>query len=611
MKVARLTGKLMRFRLALFLGATILSVGWLVSRFFVSLGIQELIDTIFPTETGSLWDLNARTLFILVPIFYVATFILGSIMDIFFFTFWIAGEVLIRRNIMLGLLRKPGAQALPTTSGESMSRFRGDVRNTVNLAATLSFRFGFLIYAIMSLGYMFFINWKAASFIFIPFTLILTIGLAWRKRFEILRKNSRRATAEVTDTLGKIFGSIQTFKVSCSEEHVAEHFRTKCEKRRKTLVKEQTFIAFVNAMFHFSVALGMGIILIIVGREMNLGAFTVGNLFFFQTQLWWVGDFLWLLGDIVALFQQAKVSYERILKLIQNHKEDVVPDAIVTYGPIYERKDYPPFEVIPRTAKDKISLLAVENLSFNYPGTEKGISDINIKIPKGSITVVTGRIGSGKTTLLRALMGLVPKDSGKIYWNEEELIDPASSMIPPRIAYTPQIPYLFSETLKSNILLNVPEKTADVEKAVRLAVFEDEIESFDDKLETIVGPKGVRLSGGQKQRLAAARMFVREPELLIFDDLSSALDVETEQKLWDRMFSSDNGLTCLAVSHRPMALHKADNSIVLKDGKIEAQGTLKELLRSCEEMQKLWEGDLAPSKSYVEEEAVEIDAKAK
>ncbi|NHJ33621.1 MAG: ABC transporter ATP-binding protein, partial [Asgard group archaeon] len=487
MKVARLTGRLMRFRLALFLGATVMAVGWLVSRFFVSLGIQELIDTIFPTATGTLWDINIRTLFILVPIFYVATFILGSIMDILFYTFWIAGEVLIRRNIMLGILRKPGAQALPTTSGESMSRFRGDVRNTVHMAATLSIRFGFLIYAIMSLGYMFIINWKAASFIFIPFTLILTIGLAWRKRFEKYRKNSRRATAEVTDTLGKIFGSIQTFKVSCSEEHVAEHFRTKCQKRRKALVKEQTFIALVNAMFHFSVALGMGIILIIVGQEMNLGAFTVGNLFFFQTQLWWVGDFLWLLGDIVALYQQSKVSYERILKLIQNHKEDVTPDVIVTHGPIYERKDYPPYDAITRTAKDKISLLTAENLSFNYPGTEKGISDVSLKIPKGSITVVTGRIGSGKTTLIRTLLGLVPKNTGEISWNGEEVTDPASSMIPPRVAYTPQIPYLFSETLKNNILLSVPDETADIDKAVRLAVFEDEIASFDDKLETIVG----------------------------------------------------------------------------------------------------------------------------
>ena len=161
------------------------------------------------------------------------------------------------------------------------------------------------------------------------------------------------------------------------------------------------------------------------------------------------------------------------------------------------------------------------------------------------------------------------------------------------MGYTPQVPRLFSETLRDNIFLGLPD-SVDLQGAVYSAVLERDIEDLADGLDTLIGPRGVRLSGGQLQRAAAARMFVRSPELLVFDDLSSALDVETEQLLWERLFAGRDA-SCLAVSHRRAPLLQADHIVVLRDGRVEAEGTLESLLAECEEMRRLWAADVAPS----------------
>jgi ATP-binding cassette subfamily B protein len=235
--------------------------------------------------------------------------------------------------------------------------------------------------------------------------------------------------------------------------------------------------------------------------------------------------------------------------------------------------------------------LRAEGITFLYPGTEAGIRGVDLVVPRGSFTVITGRIGSGKTTLLRTILGLLPTQEGRILWNGEPVEDPAEFFVPPRSAYTPQVPRMFSMSLRDNLLLGRPDADARLQEAVRSAVLEPDVAAMPAGLATLVGPMGVRLSGGQVQRSAAARMFVRTPELLVFDDLSSALDVETERLLWERLFGERAGVTSLVVSHRRPALRRADRIVVMEQGRMIAAGSLDQLLEASAEFRRLWEGE--------------------
>jgi ATP-binding cassette subfamily B protein len=360
-------------------------------------------------------------------------------------------------------------------------------------------------------------------------------------------------------------------------------------------------------------AVGTGLILLLTASVMRDESFSVGDFALFVYNLGMLTEFMRGFGNFLAHYQQAGVSLNRMVALLQG-----APAAtLVTHQPLDLDKETRDKETRDKETRDKetrekkierLRLLAVKGLTYHYARKEErdgdggvenavhGIEDVSFQVAQGSFTVITGRIGAGKTTLLRTLLGLLPKQAGEVCWNGEPVTAPAEFFTPPYSAYTPQAPQLMSAPLKDNLLLGLPVTDGELERALHQAVLENDLATMPDGLATVIGPKGVRLSGGQAQRTAAARMFVRQPALIVVDDLSSALDVNTEQILWDRLFTltaQGNGHqpACLVVSHRRPALRRADQIILLKEGRVEDVGKLDELLLRSEEMRRLWQGE--------------------
>jgi ATP-binding cassette, subfamily B, bacterial len=462
-------------------------------------------------------------------------------------------RVLLQRNLLAGILRGYGQYGLRESVGDTLSRFRDEADSMCDGLDALCDLIGRTLFAVVAVAVMWRINPMLTVVLCVPLLLSTWVTEILGTRTMAYRAASRSATSRLTGFLGELLGAHLAVTVAGASQNAVARLSVMGEARRKVAVRDRVFDVLLDSFSIHIGHVGAGMVLLLGAHLVADGSFSVGDFALFVVYLdllvWFPAEIARLISDL----KRVEVAYGRLQALVPGEPAEALVARTI---------------VVPRTsAPQPLERLEVRGLSYTYPDGTVALSDVSFCLERGSFTVVTGRVGAGKSTLLQVLLGLLPRSAGDILWNGVRVHNASSFFVPPRSAYTPQVPRLFSTSLRSNLTLGREVTDVVLHRSLRQAVLEDDVAILEHGLETLVGPRGVKLSGGQLQRAAAARMFLTEADLLVLDDLSSALDAETEAELWSRLFERGREVTCLVVSHRPAALRRADQVVVLEAGR--------------------------------------------
>ena len=471
-------------------------------------------------------------------------------------------------------------------SGELISKLDRGSAGCVSLTELITLRLFSPIFAMIVVLFSIGVFYPIAALVTIG-TSVFILVLSW-KIFDVQVKSKLtqdKYKDKESGFVSNVISGFESIKFFCKEDFIKKEYSSYSKKSKDSFVKFNDYYRVYNVLL--SAALGIGTILILWFslRGFVLGEITIGTVVLIFTVFGRVISPIVGLSDSLRNFNESLSDIHALFAY--NKKKNSIKD-------LADAKD---LEV-------KSGAIEFKDLSFRYKNknSRKIFDDFNLKISEGESVAIVGSSGSGKTSLVKLLFRLYNPSSGKILIDNQDISKVRQKSLRNQISVVPQETILFNDTIYNNLKFsNNKAKKGDVEKVLKLSYSNYFISKFPNGVNTVVGERGVKLSGGEKQRISIARALLADKKIIVLDEPTSSLDLETEDKIQKAIDNLLKNKTAIIIAHRLSTIKNVDRIVVLKDGKIVEQGKHRDLLRKKGEYFKLWEYQ----KHHKDEEVIE------
>lgn len=450
-----------------------------------------------------------------------------------------------------------------TKSGNLVSRIMNDVEGVRNLIGTgLVQLVGGTITAIVSLVLLLRISPAMTLFTFIPLAIFSFIAL---KAFKIIRPIFRKRgkiNAEVTGRLTETLGGIRVIKGFNAEAQENRIFEDGVEELFQNVKKSLTTTAFMTSSATFLIGIATTGVMGFGGYKIIEGTLTIGDLLMFTVLLGLMVAPILQMSNIGSQLTEALAGLDRTEELMNMKTEADEANRTLILDNVQGN-------------------MAFHDVSFAYEENKEVLHNISFEANSGSVVALVGSSGSGKTTIAGLAASFLNPNSGKVTIDGEDLSKVDLNSFRQHLGVVLQDDFLFEGTIRQNILFPRPNASEErLQQAVKAAYVNEFTDRFDEGLDTLIGERGIKLSGGQRQRIAIARAVLANPKILILDEATSNLDTESEALVQKSLAELTKGRTTFVIAHRLSTIRRADQILVIENGRIAERGTHDELIAS-------------------------------